>query len=188
MEPRPLASPPPAPATPATPPSRTPPAAVPPYPESPALPPNPGTIPEGTQPILDMAHQLPPHRGKLERMTDHAQGVMNGITDWIELRIALVKREISDLINGAKEKAIYGAILAILVAVAGMMILIAIATALGAFFAMWMSLLAGLALGCLVVALVTLGIAAFVLKKSPFRSAQEAGMQMVNPASNPQGE
>lgn len=51
------------------------------------------------------AHQLPAHRGKVGRVTDHVKGAADSLTDWFELRIALLKREIKDEVESAKEQA-----------------------------------------------------------------------------------
>jgi uncharacterized membrane protein len=39
------------------------------------------------------------------RVTDHVKGAANSVTDWFELRIALLKREVQDEIAAMKVKA-----------------------------------------------------------------------------------
>lgn len=56
-------------------------------------------------PILDEGHQLPVHKGKVGRVTDHVKGAANSLTDWFELRIALLKREVKDEIQTVKDQA-----------------------------------------------------------------------------------
>jgi hypothetical protein len=51
-----------------------------------------------------MEHQLPVHKGKVGRVTDHVKGAANSLTDWFELRIALLKREVKDEIEAAKKQ------------------------------------------------------------------------------------
>lgn len=54
-------------------------------------------------PVLDpdavrqpVTHQLPPHRGKVGRITDHVAAVSADLREWVELRIDLAKVEIND--------------------------------------------------------------------------------------------
>lgn len=42
---------------------------------------------------------LPPHRSKLERITDHVAAVSEDLREWTELRIALVKRQVEGVIG-----------------------------------------------------------------------------------------
>lgn len=49
--------------------------------------------------------RLPAHRGKVGRVTDHVKGAADSLTDWFELRIALLKREVKDEIKSFKEQA-----------------------------------------------------------------------------------
>jgi hypothetical protein len=55
-------------------------------------------------PILDEGHQLPVHKGKVGRVTDHVKGAADNLTDWFELRIALLKREVKDEIDTVKRQ------------------------------------------------------------------------------------
>lgn len=92
-----MASPSGTPLTPVSPPSPDP---VPPVggpPGSPPLPPAPpGTPGPPLQPPIPETHQLPPHRNKLGRMIDHAAAVSADLREWVELRIALVQRQVLD--------------------------------------------------------------------------------------------
>ena len=45
---------------------------------------------------VDTAHQLPPHRGKVARVADHLAAVSSDAREWVELRIDLVKAEITE--------------------------------------------------------------------------------------------
>lgn len=91
----------------ATPDSR--PVSSPPAPELPDHPPPAqSSVPARTgdgAPILDDEHQLPVHKGKVGRVTDHVKGAADSLTDWFELRIALLKREVKDEIAAKKAKA-----------------------------------------------------------------------------------
>lgn len=43
--------------------------------------------------------RLPAHRNKVERVADHTQGLFDDVTEWVELRIQLVRSEIEALID-----------------------------------------------------------------------------------------
>lgn len=86
------------------------PVTAPPAPDLPDAPPpiSPPPVPArvGTsQPVLDDEHLLPAHKGKVGRVTDHVKGAANSLTDWFELRIALLKREVKDEIQTVKDQA-----------------------------------------------------------------------------------
>lgn len=84
------------------------PVSSPPAPKTPELPPPASSVPARAgdgAPILDDGHQLPVHKGKVGRVTDHMKGAANSLTDWFELRIALLKREVKDEIAAKKAKA-----------------------------------------------------------------------------------
>lgn len=49
--------------------------------------------------------RLPAHRSKVGRVKDHVKGAAENLTDWFELRIALLKREVRDEIQSFKEQA-----------------------------------------------------------------------------------
>ncbi|MGB3541811.1 phage holin family protein [Rubrivirga sp.] len=98
---------------------------------------------------------LPPHRTKLERITDHVAAVSEDLRDYVELRVALVKRQIEGVIGiiervqhlvEAAKLAIPGVILLILGA---LFLLVTIALFLG-------QLLDNYGLGFLIVTLVLL--------------------------------
>ncbi|MFN3596338.1 MAG: phage holin family protein [Rubricoccaceae bacterium] len=66
-------------------------------PSSPPLPPAPPSASAPPlQPPIPETRQLPPHRGKLGRMVDHAAAVSADLREWVELRIALVQRQVLD--------------------------------------------------------------------------------------------
>lgn len=45
------------------------------------------------------ARMLPPHRDKLERVTDHVAAISADLREWVELRIALVKRQVEGVVG-----------------------------------------------------------------------------------------
>ena len=49
--------------------------------------------------ITAESHMLPPHRSKLERITDHVAAVSADLREWTELRIALVKRQVEGVVG-----------------------------------------------------------------------------------------
>lgn len=83
------------------------PVTAPPAPDLPDHPPpaHPSVPARAGAPILDEEHQLPVHKGKVGRVTDHVKGAANSLTDWFELRIALLKREVKDEIQTVKSQA-----------------------------------------------------------------------------------
>lgn len=58
--------------------------------------PRPGT-PIGVP--IEERFRLPEHRNKIERVVDHTQGLVEDVTEWVELRIQLVKSEVEALID-----------------------------------------------------------------------------------------
>lgn len=69
------------------------------------------------------SRMLPPHRGKMERITDHVAAISEDLREWVELRIALVKRQVEGVVGilerlqhlaEAAKLAVPGAILVIL--------------------------------------------------------------------------
>ena len=68
-----------------------------------------------TEPV-PVPRRLPPHRGKLERITDHLAGLNEELREWVELRVQLVKQEVMEQVEGRltsmKGQAIVGALLA----------------------------------------------------------------------------
>ncbi|MEM1114866.1 MAG: phage holin family protein [Bacteroidota bacterium] len=86
---------------------------------------------------LPESQRLPPHRDKLERVTDHVAAISADLQEWVELRIALVKRQVEGLI-GIKERVEHLAEAAklavpglILVVIGLLFLLVTIALALG---------------------------------------------------------
>ena len=81
---------------------------------------------------------LPPHRDKLERVTDHVAALSADLREWVELRMALVKRQVEGVVGiverlqhlaEAAKLAVPGALLVIL----GLLfLLVTIALGLGA--------------------------------------------------------
>ncbi len=81
-------------------------------------------------PVLDAGHRLPAHQGKVGRVTDHVKGATHNLTEWIELRIALLKREVKDEVQVVKAQLVemakaYGAVavLGLVAAVVGLFVL-----------------------------------------------------------------
>lgn len=84
------------------------PVTAPPAPDLPDHPPPASSVPARTgsyAPITDEEHQLPVHKGKVGRVADHVSGAAHSLTDWFELRIALLKREVKDEIQTVKDQA-----------------------------------------------------------------------------------
>jgi hypothetical protein len=79
-------------------------ASPPPVPPERTLPPAGGRL-VYREPERDERRQLPPHENKLERVSRHAEGVVTGLTNWIDLRIAVVRREIQETIEEKKRQA-----------------------------------------------------------------------------------
>lgn len=48
---------------------------------------------------VDTSHQLPPHRDKLGRVTDHVTALTTDLKVWTELQIALVQRKIEGIVG-----------------------------------------------------------------------------------------
>ncbi len=51
---------------------------------------------------VDTSHQLPPHRGKVARVSDHLAAISADAREWVELRIDLVKAEVTEKIDETK--------------------------------------------------------------------------------------
>lgn len=157
---------------------------------APSPPPAPADVPPGRglstarppiteAPILDERHQLPAHRGKVGRITDHVKGAAENLTEWIELRIALLRREVKDEIDAAKSQAktlakAYGsaALFALLAALIlliwlGFLLSAAWGLLLGPDAALWSLTLGFLTLGLL------LGLIAMILFKRAQRKQHE---------------
>ena len=48
---------------------------------------------------VDTSHQLPPHRDKLGRVTDHVTALTTDVKIWTELQIALIERKIEGVVG-----------------------------------------------------------------------------------------
>lgn len=128
------------------------------------------------------AHQLPAHKGKVGRVADHVRGAADSLTDWFELRIALLKREVKDEIQAYKEQSAalgkaYG--LAAVLALVAALVLIFV---LGFLFSALWGLLLGtgaelwaLTLGYLTL-MVLLGLGALVALRKAKRTQQRLPM------------
>ena len=51
---------------------------------------------------VETTRQLPPHRGKVGRVTDHLAAISADAREWVELRIDLVKAEVTEKIDETK--------------------------------------------------------------------------------------
>jgi hypothetical protein len=71
-------------------------------------------------------------RGRLQRITEQTQGLVQDLTSWIELRIELARLEIEERIEARANDIALGVILAGLGALTGVFGLITVALALGA--------------------------------------------------------
>ena len=85
---------------------------------------------ENPSPVLDpdaarvaTARQLPPHRGKVGRVTDHLAAISADAREWVELRIDLVKAEVTEKIDETKSSVERKAIGAAFLAAAGVVAL-----------------------------------------------------------------
>jgi hypothetical protein len=122
------------------------------------------------QPQASLA--LPPHRGKLERIQDHVNGAIENLRAWVELRIALLQREVELKLKETEEKAKFGAIMGVLAAVGALFLLLTLGFALASLFELLgVTQLPALALGYLVVTLLLFGAAGVAYLRSPFRKS-----------------
>lgn len=125
--------------------------------------------------VISEARMLPPHRNKLERITDHVAAVSADLREWTELRIALVKRQVEGVVGiverlqhlaEAAKLAVPGAILIVL----GLLFLLTtLALLLGELLG---SYAAGFAI--MTVLLIAVGGALLFLAKRRYDRAQEA--------------
>ncbi len=67
--------------------------------------PDPRSVPVAPDTPVEEHLRLPAHRGKVGRVTDHVKGAAESLTDWFELRIALLKREVKDEVQSLKDQA-----------------------------------------------------------------------------------
>jgi hypothetical protein len=121
-------------------------------------------------PILDEAHQLPVHQGKVGRVTGHVKGAANSLTDWFELRIALLKREVKDEIQTVKAQVVELAKVYGMAAGAGVVALLA-AFFMGGFLfvalaSIWLTLSLSLFVGWLVYTILFLIATAVLFKRA----------------------
>ena len=49
--------------------------------------------------VASESRMLPPHRDKLERVTDHVAAISADLREWVELRLALVKRQVEGVVG-----------------------------------------------------------------------------------------
>lgn len=49
--------------------------------------------------VLPESHQLPPHQGKLDRVTGHIAALSGDLREYVELRIALVQRKVEGIVG-----------------------------------------------------------------------------------------
>ncbi len=60
--------------------------------------PSPVLDPPLTGPLPE-SHQLPPHQGKLDRVTGHLAALSSDLREYVELRIALVQRKVEGIVG-----------------------------------------------------------------------------------------
>lgn len=82
-----------------------PPPKAPPQPERTATAPAPPHAAVEADSRLETSRQLPPHRGKVGRISDHVAALSNDVTEWVELRIELAKAEVREKVEEVEEKA-----------------------------------------------------------------------------------
>lgn len=76
--------------------------------------------------------RLPAHRNKIERVADHTQGLFDDVTEWVELRIQLVKSEVEALID-SRVGAMRGLLVfGVTAALTGLYALVTLAVVIGA--------------------------------------------------------
>lgn len=114
-----------------------PPPAGPPLPQNPApagagAPPPPA---RPASPLADVApesRQLPPHQGKVARVTSHVASLSADLREWVELRIDLLKAEVQEKIEAVKASLRRKGIAIALLLAAGVLALYALGFLLGA--------------------------------------------------------
>ena len=55
--------------------------------------------PPGAPVVAPESRMLPPHQTKTERVADHVAAISADLRDWVELRIALVKRQVEGIVG-----------------------------------------------------------------------------------------
>lgn len=152
-----------------------------PPPAGPPLPPDPPPVdaaaptrrvaaPPGS-PLTDVVpetRQLPPHRGKVSRITDHVASLSTDIREWAELRIDLVKAEIQEKIDEVQASLKRKGIGLAFLAVAGVLALYGLGFLLGALAWGLAALTGSIWLGMLLTAalvFIVVGVLAWLGKK-----------------------
>ena len=81
---------------------------------------------------IEEKFRLPAHRNKFERVSDHASGLVDDVTEWVELRVQLVKSEIEALID-SRVGAMRGLLVfGVTAALTGLYFLVTLAVIIGA--------------------------------------------------------
>lgn len=81
---------------------------------------------------IEERFRLPAHRNKVERVADHTQGLFDDVTEWVELRVQLVKSEIEALID-SRVGAMRGLLVfGVTAALTGLYFLVTLAVIIGA--------------------------------------------------------
>lgn len=114
------------------------------------------------------SRQLPPHRGKVTRITDHVASLSTDIREWAELRIDLVKAEIQEKVDEVKATLKRKGIGIAFLAVAGVLALYGLGFLLAALAWGLAALTGSIWLGMLLTALllfIVVGILAWIGKK-----------------------
>lgn len=117
--------------------------------------------------------KLPPHRGKLTRIQDSAQGAIGALREWVDLRIELVKAEVQDALAEKQAQAKAAAVVGLLAALAGLMLLLALGFGAGALFEALLGFapLPALAAGFGLVMVILAIVAGIAYVRSPLRDA-----------------
>lgn len=110
--------------------------------------------------------RLPAHRNKIERVVDHTHGLVEDVTEWVELRIQLVKSEIEALID-SRVGAMRGLIVfGVAAALTGLYALITLALLVGWLFSLALeSTLLAAFLGFLLVNLILVAVTLWVKRE-----------------------
>jgi hypothetical protein len=129
-----------------------------------------GELPVSAVRQIDRERQLPPHRGKLDRIQGSAEGAVLALREWVELRIDLVRAEIMETIAEKQEQAKFGAIMAVFGALAGLILLLTLGFGFSAIFeaTLGFAQLPALAAGYGVVVLLLAVVTFVAYLRSPF--------------------
>ena len=82
--------------------------------------------------VQDVMHQLPAHRNKAERVTDHAKGLVDDVKEWVDLRIELVRGEIEAFVDNRVGQMRGLIVFGVAAALTGLYALITLAIVIGA--------------------------------------------------------